>query len=82
MPRPEEDLARMREHRVGWRIGQVERILRVYGFELKNQRGSDRVYKHEPSGVRYFLSHHGSAPVKPGYIKKLVEQVDLSQETQ
>ena len=72
----EDDLAHMREHTAGWRFSAVERILARYGFELKNQRGSDRVYKHEPSGRRYFISWHGSGDVKRGYIKELVRAID------
>jgi predicted RNA binding protein YcfA (HicA-like mRNA interferase family) len=80
MGNPEEEFERMRHHRVGWRFSDVERILRCNGFEKKNQTGSDRVYKHEASGVRYFISWRGSGPVKPGYIKELVKQVDASKE--
>ena len=69
----------MRSHRVGWRIDAVERILREFGFELKNQRGSDRVYKNEDTGVRYFISHHGAGQIKPGYIRSLVDTIDRSQ---
>jgi predicted RNA binding protein YcfA (HicA-like mRNA interferase family) len=78
MVRPPDLLERMRQHRVGWRFGEVERILRYYDFEFKNQNGSDRVYRHELSGVRYFVSHHGAGPVKPGYIKRLTQKIDES----
>lgn len=80
MPRPEVDFERMRTQRVGWRFSDVERILRHFGFLPKNQVGSDRVYKHE-SGARFICSWHGSGPIKPGYIKELVKQVDASRRT-
>jgi predicted RNA binding protein YcfA (HicA-like mRNA interferase family) len=76
VPGPDDLLEQMRDHKVGWRFSDVERILDHHGFVARNQRGSDRVYKHEATGVRYFISWHGSGSVKPGYIKELVRRID------
>lgn len=76
MGRPEKDLEEMRRSPQGWRFEEVERVLAASGFTLKNQRGSDRVYKHDPTGVRIFLSWHGSGEVKRGYVRRVVQAID------
>ncbi len=76
MVRVEKLLEQMRQHPAGWRFEEVERVLTANGFVLKNQRGSDRMYKHDASGVRVFLSWHGSGEVKRGYVRAVVLGID------
>jgi predicted RNA binding protein YcfA (HicA-like mRNA interferase family) len=74
--RVEKLLEQMRQRPAGWRFEEVERVLIANGFVLKNQRGSDRVYKHDTSGVRVFFSWHGSGEVKRGYVRAVVRAID------
>ncbi len=77
--RVEKLLEQMRQRPAGWRFEEVERVLTANGFELKNQRGSDRMYKHDASGVRVFLSWHGSGRVDSSYVKRAVKAIEQSQ---
>lgn len=74
-------LARMRGNPKGWRFSQVERVLVDHGFTFRRQRGSDRIYKHEATGVRLFISWHGSGPVKRGYVRRVLTVIDQTRKT-
>jgi predicted RNA binding protein YcfA (HicA-like mRNA interferase family) len=76
MAKVEKVLSQMRDNPSGWRLEEVGRILEAHGFRLKNQRGSDRIYKHDQTGARVFLSYHGSGPVYAGYVRRVIAAID------
>ena len=78
MTRADRTLARMRANPRDWRIGDVEAVCRRHGLVVTPpKRGSH--YKVRHPGAPDILTIPADRPVKPVYIRKLVELIDATQ---
>lgn len=64
----------MRNNPRDWRLDDVLTIAGRFGIEVRNPRGSHVVLCH--GAVTDILSIPARKPVKPVYIRKLVEMID------
>ena len=59
-----------------WRITDVEKLARRYGFSINRPRGGgSHVTLRHDSGHKLTIPAH--RPIKPGYIRRLVKMIDL-----
>jgi hypothetical protein len=75
MGKVEKDLAKMRQHPLGWRYDQVARILKAHEFTTDSKGTSHRWFKH-PSGIRVGLRDAGSGTLLPVYVEDAIEAID------
>lgn len=67
----------MRNNPRDWRIDDVITVARRHGFEIRNPRGSHVIFCHP--GLTEILSIPTRKPVKPVYIRKLVDMIDTTE---
>ena len=73
MARADTTVARMRANPRDWRIRHVESVARAHGFAVHKPGGSHVTLRH-PSGHK--LTVPARRPIKPVYIRMLVELID------
>jgi predicted RNA binding protein YcfA (HicA-like mRNA interferase family) len=76
----EELLDRMRRHPVGWRYGELARILRRSGFAETGGRGSHRTWRHKGGMAVTVVDRPGE--VKAVYVKAVLAAVERAREAQ
>lgn len=69
-------LSKMRSNPRDWRIEQLETIARHYGIAVRKTGGSHVVFDH-PDWIE-LLCVPAKRPIKPIYVKKFVELIDLA----
>ena len=70
-------LERMRANpRADWKIADVEAVCRDYGIECSPSRSGSSHYKVKHPAVAHVLTVPFKRPIKPVYIRDLVEFVD------
>lgn len=64
--------------RADWKIADVEALCREFGLQCEPSRSGSSHYKvkHPPTGAT--LTVPFKRPIKPVYIRKLVEMIDLA----
>jgi hypothetical protein len=71
-------LDRMRANpRADWKIADIEAVCREYGIECSPSRSGSSHYKVKHKAVRDVLTVPFKRPIKPVYIRKLVEMIDV-----
>ena len=65
---------RMRHNPLDWRIGSVETVAKAFGFDVRKGATSHVTLSH--SKLQEILTIPAKKPVKPYYIRRLVELVD------
>ena len=71
-------LERMRANpRADWKIADIEAVCREYGIECSPSRSGSSHYKVKHRSVPEVLTVPFKRPIKPVYIRKLVEMIDL-----
>ena len=79
MNRAEKILKDMRNNPRDWRISQVETLASHYGFSIRRPgSGGSHVILRHPSGGK--LSIPARRPIKPIYIKRLVQMIERLEE--
>ncbi len=71
-------LSKMRSNPRDWRIEQLETIARHYDIAVRKTGGSHVVFDH-PDWIE-LLCVPAKRPIKPIYVKKFVELIDLLEE--
>ncbi len=79
MDRWDEMLEKYRANPVGIPFSKVEALLKGFGFESRHRSGSHYVFYHKLL-PQYHLTIPKHDPVKPPYIRKAVQLVDLLRE--
>jgi hypothetical protein len=70
-------LDRMRRNpRADWTIGDVEAVCREYGIECRPSKSGSSHYKVKHPAVAEVLTVPFKRPIKPVYIRKLVEFIE------
>jgi hypothetical protein len=70
-------LDRMRRNpRADWKIGDVEAVCREYDIECKPSKSGSSHYKVKHAAVPEVLTVPFKRPIKPVYIRKLVEFIE------
>lgn len=73
--RKEELVEKMRCNPRNWRFEEVESLLQFYGFTMRRpKRGSHRIFTHPDLPNLLNVPH--AKPVKPVYVRKVVEFLD------
>lgn len=66
--------------KANWTIADVEAVCREHGIECGPARGGSSHYKVKHPSVPFILTVPFKRPIKPVYIRKLVEMIDLVEE--
>jgi hypothetical protein len=70
-------LERMRASPRGdWRIADVERLCRAYGLRCAPPSGGGSHYTARAEGIETILTIPARRPIKPVYIRQLVQLID------
>jgi len=67
-------LAKMRNNPRDWVLNDVNTVCSQFGLEIRTGKGSHHVVSH--SSVATMVTIPAHRPIKPIYIKKLVELID------
>jgi hypothetical protein len=71
-------LHKMREHKIGWRIGELQAVAEENFVEWRRPgRGGSHLIFSAP-GVREIVSVPAKRPIKPLYIKQFVALIDAA----
>jgi hypothetical protein len=71
-------LERMRSNpKSDWAISDVEALCREFGVECGPARGGSSHYKVKHPAVPFILTVPFKRPIKPVYVRKLVEFIDF-----
>jgi predicted RNA binding protein YcfA (HicA-like mRNA interferase family) len=76
MAQKDKRLERWRNNPTGVRFEELASVLRGCGFEQEPGRGSHTVFRHPARGLTLSVPHHGNGPVKPVYVRKVLQLVD------
>lgn len=74
----DKNLARMRNNPRDWRIDDLLSLAARYGIEVRNSGGSHHVFS-APS-IAESLCVPAHRPVKPVYVRRFVEMIDMIKE--
>ena len=75
MKSAEKKLEKMRRNPNDWRIEQLEQLASVYGIKVRKSGGSHVIFSHSKWVELLCIPAH--RPIKPVYIKKLVNLIEL-----
>lgn len=80
MAKAEKIIVRMRNNPRDWRIEDVQSVADRFGMEMRNPRGSHVILSHPE--VTEILSVPAHRPIKPIYIRKLIEMIDTIEDNE
>ena len=69
---------KMQNNPKDWRIEDVEKLARAYGFAWEEGKGSHKNFYHKK--LRNILTIPCKRPIKPTYIKQLLELIEEIEE--
>jgi hypothetical protein len=69
-------LERMRSNPRDWTIADIEAVCREYGIECTPSRSGSSHYKLKHARIREILTVPFKRPIKPVYIRRLVEMIE------
>lgn len=75
MTKAEKTLEKMRAHPRDWRIEELEAVAKRYGLTVRKPSGSHVIF--QKPGVALELSIPAHKPIKPIYVRRLVELIDV-----
>ncbi|MBF0283474.1 MAG: type II toxin-antitoxin system HicA family toxin [Magnetococcales bacterium] len=78
MTSDEKTLLRMRNNPRDWRIEELQTVAAKFGVEVRNPRGSHVVFSHPLVMDMVCIPAH--KPVKPIYVRKLLEMLQRIEE--
>lgn len=80
MTKADKLIQKMRNNPRDWRIEDIQTIVHRYGMDIRNPRGSHVIVTHPDLAEALSIPAH--KPVKPVYIRKLVEMIDILEENE
>ena len=79
MSKADKLLAKMRNNPRDWRLDELRTVATKFGFKERDAKGSHVVFGH--ASLAMALTVPAKRPIKPIYIRKLIEMIDLLEET-